>query len=120
MTEDKPDLERGVNETYRGSSRELKAFCDPMIHEMESYCLSLAAYNQLIGKENPEQSAATSTGLLMMARLLGEAQKRGNRFLYVMAETLFKDYAKKEAKWDDTQIEAYLKKAQEKPKEGGQ
>jgi hypothetical protein len=116
MTEEEPNLEGNVSESYEGVSRELKEFCKPMNDEISKYCQSLAAYNQLRGKEKPEQAAATTTGLLMMANLLGKLRKGDNPFLYTMAETLFRDYAKEDAGWNDEKIEAYLKKVEESQK----
>jgi len=51
-----------------------------------------------------------------MAEILGKLRDSSNKNLYVMAETIFRDFAKQEAKWDDEQINSYFTKVEESQK----
>ncbi len=119
MTEEEPDLGTDVKDAYQERRDKIRPFTNSLHKdEFKNYFRALAAYNVLTEKEKPEQKAAAETGLLVMASVLGHFKDNPNRFLYTMAETLFRDYAKNEAGWDGEKIDAYFKKVEsnQKPK----
>lgn len=117
MTEEKTSLETDVRDSYKERSKRIKPLTNALSKdEFQLYFQALTEYNVLTGKEKPEQKAAAETGLLVMASVLDRFKDTSNRFLYTMAETLFRDYAKNEAGWDDTKIDAYFKQVEESSK----
>ncbi len=116
MEDKKPDLEKNVRDSYKERTEKIGPFCSTIPAEAQKYFRALTEYNALTGETEPEQNAAIDTGLLLMAGVLDELKQKEKSFAYAMAETLFRNYAKEEAGWDDTQIEAYFKKVEDNQK----